>query len=464
MEINKKSKRTLIFQGWSFTILFLVIAGLLGWLSTRYYKEFDWTATGRHTLTEASAKVLEKLQAPVNITSYASGTDQGPIRQRVKDVLKRYQKRTDKFHLTFVDPMTNPEQTRELGIRSDGEMIFEYQGRIEHVQDATEQVITNTLQRLLRNAEREIVFITGHGEREASGQANHDLSAFMEGLKNKGFAVKEINLTQILGIPSDASVVVIASPLVEYLGGELDVIKTYLEQGGNLLWLQEPDSRAKLQPLADYLDIEFMEGVIVDLDIQLLGVNDPTIIMGQYEDHPITQDFKMLTLFPRTGGINFKSSEKWQVTPFLKSIQRSWLERGELKGTIKFDQGTDVQGPINVGLALTREVNTANANKDAASDPASKPSKTQRIVVLGDGDFISNAYLGNQGNQPFGENIMNWLTHDDNFIDIPQAKAPDAEIVVTESGMIMFGLLYFIVIPLSLIGAGVFIWLKRRKR
>ena len=33
-------------------------------------------------------------------------------------------------------------------------MIFEYQGRIEHVQDATEQVITNTLQRLLRNAER----------------------------------------------------------------------------------------------------------------------------------------------------------------------------------------------------------------------------------------------------------------------------------------------------------------------
>ena len=464
MEINKKSKRTLIFQGWSFTILFLVIAGLLGWLSTRYHKEFDWTATGRHTLTEASAKVLEKLEAPVNITSYASGTDQGPIRQRVKDVLKRYQKRTDKFHLTFVDPMTNPEQTRELGIRSDGEMIFEYQGRTEHVQEPTEQVITNTLQRLLRNAEREIVFITGHGEREATGQANHDLSAFMEGLKNKGFAVKEINLTQMLGIPSNASMVVIASPLVEYLDGELDVIKNYLEQGGNLLWLQEPDSRAKLKPLADYLDIEFMGGVIVDLDIQLLGVNDPTIIMGQYEDHPITQDFKMLTLFPRTGGINVKTSEKWQVTPFLKSIQRSWLERGELKGTIKFDQGTDVQGPINVGLALTREIKAPEAKQDAKADNDAKPGKTQRIVVLGDGDFISNAYLGNQGNQAFGENIMNWLTHDDNFIDIPQAKAPDAEIVVTESGMIMFGVLYFIVIPLSLIGAGVFIWLKRRKR
>lgn len=467
MEINKKSKRTLILQGWSFTILFLVIAGLLGWISTRYNKEFDWTATGRHTLSEASVKVLEKLEGPVNITSYASGTDQSPIRQRVKDILKRYEKRTDKFHLTFVDPMTNPEQTRELGIRSDGEMIFEYQGRTEHVQELTEQVITNTLQRLLRNAERQIVFITGHGEREPAGQANHDLSAFMDGLKNKGFVVSDVNLTQTLSIPANTSVLVIASPLAEYLAGELDVVKTYLEQGGNLLWLHDPDSRATLKPLSDYLDIEFMGGVIVDLEIQLLGVNDPTIIMGQYADHPITQDFKMLTLFPRTGGITAKTSEKWQVTTFLNSIQRSWLERGELKGTIQFDQGTDVQGPINVGLALTREFNSNAADKkDGATDKdqETNDNKTQRIVVLGDGDFISNAYLGNQGNQAFGENIMNWLTHDDNFIDIPQAKAPDAEIVVTEKGMIMFGLLYFIFIPLSLIGAGVFIWLKRRKR
>lgn len=463
MEINKKSKRTLAFQGWSFTILFLVIVALLGWLSTRYNQEFDLTATGRHTLTEASIKVLEKLEAPVNITSYASGTDHGPVRQRVSDILKRYQKQTDKFNLTFVDPMTNPEKTRELGIRIDGEMIFDYQGRVEHVQEFTEQTITNTLQRLLRNAERQIIFITGHGEREFAGQANHDVSLFMNGLKSKGFVIKEVNLIQTLSIPDNASLVVIASPLAEYLDGELDIVKKYIEQGGNLLWLQEPDARAKLKPLANLFNIEFMGGVIVDLEIQLLGVNDPTIILGQYTDHAITRDFKMLTLFPRAGGIIYKDSSSWQVTPFLKSIERSWLEKGELKGTIQFDQGTDVQGPINVGLALTREVKTENAVKQSEKDRSAE-AKSQRVVVLGDGDFMSNAYLGNQGNQAFAENIINWLTHDDNFIDIPQAKAPDAEIVVTEKGMILFGLLYFIIIPLFLIGAGIFIWFKRRKR
>lgn len=461
MEINKKSKRTLLLQGWSFTILFLAIAGLLGWLSTRYNKEFDWTATGRHTLTEASAKVLGKLEAPLNITSYASGADQGPARTRVREALKRYQKQSDKINLTFVDPMTNPEKIRELAIRADGEMIFEYQGRTEHVQEFTESAITNTLQRLLRNAERQIVFITGHGERESSGQANHDLSLFMESLKNKGFIVRDINLTQALVIPPNTAVVVLASPLVEYLDGEIDVLMKYIEQGGHLLWINEPDSRAKLKPLADLLNIEFTGGVIVDMDIQLLGINDPTIIMGQYTPHAITDNFNVLTLFPRTVGITYKENKDWQVTPFLKSIDRSWLETGKLEGTIRFDSATDMQGPVNVGLALTRSIK--QESKDEPT-PATANDKSQRIVVLGDGDFISNAYLGNQGNQAMGENIFNWLSHDDNFIDIPQAKAPDAEMTVTETGMIMFGLLYFIIIPLILIGAGVFIWLKRRKR
>jgi ABC-type uncharacterized transport system involved in gliding motility auxiliary subunit len=466
MEINKKSKRTLVLQSWSFTILFLVIAGMLGWLSTRYNKDFDWTATGRHTLTEASAKVLEKLEAPLTITSYASGADQGPVRTRVREALKRYQKHSDKINLIFVDPMTSPEKIRELGIRSDGEMIFEYQNRTEHVQEFSESAITNTLQRLLRNAERQIVFITGHGERESTGQANHDVSLFMEGLKNKGFIVRDINLTQALVIPPNTAVVVLASPIVEYLDGEIDVLKNYIEQGGHLLWIQEPDSRAKLKPLADLLGIEFTGGVIVDMDIQLLGVNDPTIIMGQYGQHAITDNFNVLTLFPRTVGITYKESEKWQVTPFLKSIDRSWLEKGKLEGTIRFDAGVDTQGPINVGLALSREIKPREikAPESDKKDPATTHNQTQRIVILGDGDFISNAYLGNQGNQSMGENIFNWLSHDDNFIDIPQAKAPDAEMVVTETGMIMFGLLYFIIIPLMLIGAGVFIWLKRRKR
>ena len=71
MEINKQSKRTLRLQGWIFNLLFLASLLLIGWLSTRYDQKYDWTATGLHSLTEASIKVLDKLDAPIRIHSYA---------------------------------------------------------------------------------------------------------------------------------------------------------------------------------------------------------------------------------------------------------------------------------------------------------------------------------------------------------------------------------------------------------
>jgi len=63
-----------------------------------------------------------------------------------------------------------------------------------------------------------------------------------------------------------------------------------------------------------------------------------------------------------------------------------------------------------------------------------------------------------------GDNILNWLTHDDNFINIPEPKAPGSNLVVDQNTMITLGIAYLVVIPLLLIGGGVLIWLRRRKR
>jgi len=464
MEITNKTRRQLRIQAWVFIVLFLTIIGLLGWISTRYNKQLDWTATGRNTLSTASAAVLGKLKDPVTITSYASGGKLGAAHTRVEELVKRYEQASDKIHLKFVDPMANPDETRKLGIRTDGEMIVSYEGRTEHVSNFSEEELTNALQRLLRNAERKIVFITGHGERNPQGHANADLGEFFQAVASKGFKVSTLNLTTALVIPPDTAVLVIASPQLDYLPGEIAAIKHYLDQGGNLWWMQEPDSNAQLKALADALHLSFMKGVIVDLEIRLLGVNDPTIIMGQYLPHPITKDFNVLTLFPRVTGIRYEDTDGWKDTPFLESVNRSWLETGEMKGTIRFDEGKDVKGPVKFAIAMTREVQ--NGKQDDKKDKSDKKEhgKTQRVVVMGDGDFISNTYLGNQGNQQMGDNILNWLTHDDNFINIPEPKAPGSNLVVDQNTMITLGIAYLVVIPLLLIGGGVLIWLRRRKR
>ncbi|MBS1212282.1 MAG: uncharacterized protein H6R26_898, partial [Proteobacteria bacterium] len=71
MKINARTHLEIRLQNLVFTLLFLVIIGLTAWLTTRYSAQFDWTAGGRNTLSEASAKVLELLKGPVKVTAYA---------------------------------------------------------------------------------------------------------------------------------------------------------------------------------------------------------------------------------------------------------------------------------------------------------------------------------------------------------------------------------------------------------
>ncbi len=86
------------------------------------------------------------------------------------------------------------------------------------------------------------------------------------------------------------------------------------------------------------------------------------------------------------------------------------------------------------------------------------------MVVVGDGDFLSNAYLGNGGNLNLGMNIFNWLAHDDSFIAIPAKTAPDTSLNLSKIATGSIGLGFLIVLPLLLLGSGLVIWLKRRKR
>ncbi|NNF97546.1 MAG: ABC transporter, partial [Halobacteria archaeon] len=71
MEINRKTRLQFRIQNLVFLVLFLAVIGLLAWLSHRYSFESDWTATGRHTLSNTSITLLSRIEGPVQITAFA---------------------------------------------------------------------------------------------------------------------------------------------------------------------------------------------------------------------------------------------------------------------------------------------------------------------------------------------------------------------------------------------------------
>src|SRR5688572_2159917 len=107
-----------------FVLLFLVSVGLLQWLSREYSMRFDFTGTNRHTLSDASVAAAERLQGPLTVTAYA--TQRGDVRSRIQELVSRYQRYKQDLHLVFIDPDQSPDRTRDAGVRSDGELFFEY--------------------------------------------------------------------------------------------------------------------------------------------------------------------------------------------------------------------------------------------------------------------------------------------------------------------------------------------------
>jgi len=457
MLVTKKSQFQIRWQTTSFVLLFLGAVGLLAWLSTRYSFEADWTANQRNSLSEASLAALKVIEGPVSVTAYA--TEDENIRRGITELIKRYQRVKPDLQLTFVNPETDPEQVRQLNITLNGELIFNYAGRSEHVKEFSEQSLTNTLQRLVRSGDRWIVFLEGHGERAAQGAANHDLSGWVRQLTGKGMKVQSVNLASTPQIPKNTSVLVIAGAQVDYLPGEVKILRDYVEHGGDMLWLADPGSLHGLAPLAEQLGIEFYPGVIVDPTTQLFGINDPRFaIVAEYSFHPVTRGFKSMTLFPQAAGIDFKKPEGWEGEPILQTVARTWSETGKLTGDIAYDKGKDMPGPLTVGIAMNRELKAAAAASGADS------KREQRVIVVGDGDFISNSFLGNGGNLDLGMNMVNWLSHDDTLISVPAKTALDRTLELSKPVQILIGFGFLLLLPALLVGSGVVIWMKRRKR
>ncbi len=452
MPLNPRSRLRL--QNLLFLLLFGALIGLLAWLSNRYVWQLDWTHGGRNTLSPASQTLLGRLAGSVHITVFAR-----PDSARggaVRILVDRYRRYKPEIEVSFVNPETAPGQTRALDIQQDGELSLEYQGRRERLTLPNEQNLTNALQRLSRQGERTVLFLEGHGERRPHGQANHDYGDFGREAEAIGLRLQELNLTRQPYIPRETAALAIASPQVALLPGEVQVILDYVTQGGNLLWLLEPNEDRGLQGLAEVLGVRPLPGVIVDADSPVLGITDPTfIVVVDYGPHPATAGLRTLTLFPGAAALESHPVNGWQPAELLLTQARSWTETGPLDRAPRFDpdQG-ERTGPHPIGAALSRPRASQSGDHSAQ----------QRVVVIGDGDFLANAWLGNGGNLALGLNLLNWLAQDDQLIAIPPKTAPDPSLNLSKTALAGIGIVFLLALPSALLTAGWLIWWRRQRR
>ena len=447
----------------SFVPLLLAVAGLLLWLAQEYHLRFDMTQNSRHSLSPASIAALERLPGPLSVTAFASR--RGDTRRVIGELVARYQRHKPDLRLEYVDPDASPERARAQGVRYDGELLLEYGAMRENLSPdrLNEATLAQALTRLGHRGERWLVFLSSHGERSPDRQANFDLSTWAAELRRRGFKTRTLALAEHPQIPRNTSALVIAGPRVALLPGEVGKIENFVTAGGNLLWLADPGPLQGLEPLAEMLGIEFLPGVVVDPVSQEITGNPAAVVVARYAAHPLVADFGAATLFPHAAGISLGATENqrgrrpdadWRTDVLFDTPASSWAETESLQGKIQFDKGKDIRGPLNLGVSLTRaHEGGVGANR-----------RQQRVVVIGDGDFLSNTFLGNGGNLELGLSLANWLSQDDAYVGVPVHTVRDRRLDLSRREQIGIAVLFLIALPLLLVGNGVFIWLRRRKR
>ncbi|MCK4704430.1 MAG: GldG family protein [Gammaproteobacteria bacterium] len=295
MKTSKHIRRLLQIQKFIFIILLLSVVSLLAWASQKYSVQFDWTAGQRNTISQSSIELLHSMKDPVVVNVYLQ--DDPTLKTAVEEMLNRYKREKNNFNFKLINPDIDIELAQLDKVTRYGQVVIKYQGRTEIVSSLSEGTISSSLQRLTYNDQRSLVFIEGHNERKPSGKDNTDYSQFTTKLATKNIASSTHHLLKA-DLANGIDVLVIASPEKPFLKGELDHIKKYIAQGGNLLWMMDPGAKSKtlngLSELASILNINFVDGIIVDNNINLrktLGIQHPAMIpVLDYHPHAITKN------------------------------------------------------------------------------------------------------------------------------------------------------------------------------
>jgi ABC-type uncharacterized transport system involved in gliding motility auxiliary subunit len=451
VQANRKLRLRLTIQSGLFVALFLAFVMLLAFVAGEYRREWDLTRNARNSLSQSTLDLLRQLEGPLAITVYAVAKDAAGanVHKLIEERLRPYRRAKPDVEVVFVDPREDPKRAQAAQIRTPNELTIEYRKRIEHlpVSDFTEQNLAAALMRLMRGSESLVLWLEGHGERRLDGIANHDLGEFGRQLQSKGLKLNSINLELAQAVPSNAAVLVIASPQGDVRAEEVEKIRRHLKEGGNLLWLLDPEPLRGLHPIAETLGLVLTPGTVVDPSVRPRS-GPPVLAVGSsYGNHPITASFRYNTLFPHARQIGVSESDEWRVSPLVEVAQRGWVEMSPLDEKPTFDKTRDLPGPVVIAAAFERMLG----------------DKQQRVVVVGNGSFLSNTYLGNAGNLQLGVAMVNWLTAEDTLVAIDPRPAPDARLEIGQMTLYAIALGFLLVLPLSFAVIGAMIWWRRRR-
>ena len=467
-----------------FSLLFLA-----GYLSSRpaLIGYVDMTATRTQTLTAATRKVIEKMDKPLRITTYVNLLAEKYYRARPEDnsmdearfdQYRRYIPGLEMDYVYYYDTTSNddlyknnpglslqalarkkayvegidfrnvlsPMQIRQqIDLRPEENRLVRFlrygdrKTALRYFDDmmtfASEEEFTAALKRLVEpETVPRIGFLTGNGERTNARAGDADYKTlteelgFRNSLINQGFDVDTVSVSAG-AIDTGLTALVIADPKTAFTEVDLVKIKQYIASGGNLLIAAEPDRQGLLNPIVKDLGVAFAPGRLTQKSEDFA----PDFVLAHFSAEADAFSVQLASLrkergivaMPGVTGVEYGGSR--DIVPLL------------------------VSGPVPVAVALTRKTGL----------------KEQRIMIVGDADFMSTAemvrHIPRTANFDFTTELFSWLNYGAFPVNTSRPKTFDA-ININRDGILVARIVFFCILPLLLLIYGTVLLVFRKRR
>lgn len=447
--------------------IFKLIVGSIGFLCmlvavqavlSQFNHRIDLTLQKKFTLAPRTQRIVSNLTQDVQATAFIH--PDRPENYFLDDMLGRMKSLSPHFSYNIVDMNRSPAVARQYDARQYGTIFFESEGRRRKSSlNAGENDTVAALLYVVRNREKTVYFLTGHGEGDLSDPQPEDGYTKLRGaLADEFYTAKTLSLAESGGVPEDAAIVVLLDPKGSLLPFELDALDTYLKRGGAIFVLIEPRSSPTLVDFLEERGISLPPFIAIDPSKRLYSGELVTFRASRTSNtHDMIKSVNSPPIFSFARVVEVKQNLEKGITaaPILATSGSGWgtaeeeISPGEY---VAFTQGSDMSGPVPVA----GEVFLDNG---AGQDPG-------RILVFGDADLVHNGLLEQGGNRDLFVNAANWLAEDEWQIGQREAKqAPGVKqfFLGAEDGQRIL-IVSTVVMPSSflLLGIGIFVWRRQR--
>lgn len=415
-------------------------------------KQIDISTNNIYEITDASQDLLKDLDKDVTFTILAekSSTD-----ERIRTFIEKYTDLSSHIIVEWIDPILHPSALTEYDTESDtiviscddtektttvsfqdiityDEMSYYTTGSLTESEFDGEGQLTSAVNYVTTDVTETIYTVTGHGESSLPASIT-DL------LEKSSLTTNELNLMMVSSIPDDCDLLLFYAPTADISEDELSLLTTYMENGGNVFFIQGEDMTGmpNFSSLLETYGLTPAEGYIADMQRSYQGnyyyIFPQISVSGDMAENIETQMVLLANAHGFTEGT--PKRDTITLTPFMTTSSNSYAVA---------DDGEPAEGTYVLGAVASEN--------------------DSRFTVISSASMIDESITGQFTNLENLSLFMNAVTS--NFDDVENLSI-EAKSLQLENNTMQYtgliGIISIVGIPVLFLLYGLYHWLKRRK-